>query len=136
MNKTSNGHGEVQGQVQGQCQYQGTAMPDVLNVVGEELHHLSTAVERLHDIVELPGVKDALRNAHCYAVLQGIDHVTQSLAGLSQFLSTLAAAAPGEWILDVEPARQTITLATLSERFRNPITPRAAAFDGDECEFF
>jgi hypothetical protein len=130
MSKKANGHG------QDQANGQGTAMPDVLNVVGEELHHLSTAVERLHDIVELPGVKDALRNAHCYAVLQGIDHVTQSLAGLSQFMSTLATLTPGEWTLDVEPARQTITLATLSERFRNPITPRAAAFDGDECEFF
>jgi hypothetical protein len=113
-----------------------TPMPTVLNVVGEELDHLAAAVERLHDIVELPGLKEALRHAHCLNVIQGIDHVTQNLAGLSDFLTTLAAAVPNDWSLDTREACDVVLIASLSERLRRPDKGRPASPDSDDCEFF
>jgi len=114
-----------------------TPIPILLNVVGEELQHLAVAVERLHTIVELPGVRESLRDAHCFGVVQGIDHVTQHLAGLSEFLSTLATAIPQEWALDTTEACDGILIAALSERLKQPTLPRQAAVAGsDECEFF
>lgn len=113
-----------------------TPMPALLSVVGEELHHLAAAVERLHTIVELPGVKESLRDAHCFGVVQGIDHVTQNLAGLSEFLSTLAAAIPDEWALDTTAACDTVLVASLSERLKRPTSPRPVSSGFDECEFF
>lgn len=113
-----------------------TPMPDLLNVVSEELNHLAAAVERLHDVVELPGVKESLKDARCFNVLQGIDHVTQNLVGLSDFLTTLTAAIPGEWAIDTGQACDVVLIASLSERLRRPAAPRAASSQDDECEFF
>jgi len=112
------------------------AMPELLNVVGEELHHLAVAVERLHDIVELPGVRDSLQCATSLNVLQGIDHVTQHLDVLSNFLTTIAAAAPEDWTLNTTAACDVITIASLSERLRRPAAPRPAQSANDDCEFF
>jgi hypothetical protein len=113
-----------------------TPIPMVLNVVGEELSHLAAAVERLHDIVELPGVRESLREAHCFDVLQGIDHVTQNLVGLSEFLVVLASAIPTEWALDTKPARDVVLLASLCERLKQPTVERPASSGSSECEFF
>lgn len=113
-----------------------TPLPAVLNVVGDELTHLAAAVEQLHDIVELPGVRESLREAHCYNVLQGIDHVTQSLAGLSEFLTVLASSVPSEWALDTTPACDVVLLASLCERLKRPTDARKTASGNNECEFF
>lgn len=113
-----------------------TPLPALLNVVGEELHHLAQAVERLHDIVELPGVKDSLQEAHCLGVLQGIDHVTQNLAGLSEFLSTLTTKMPEDWALDTTAACDVVLIASLCERLKRPAAPRQVSAGFDECEFF
>ncbi len=113
-----------------------TSLPVLLNVVGDELHHLAVAVERLHAIVELPGVKESLRDAHCVGVVQGIDHVTQHLAGLSEFLSTLTTAIPDEWALDTAEACDVVLIASLRERLERPTMPRPTSLECDECEFF
>lgn len=113
-----------------------TPVPLLLSVVGEELSHLAADVERLHDIVELPGVRDSLRAAKCFDVLQGIDHVTQNLAALSEFLTTLAGSAPDAWTIDARAARDVLRIASLCERLKEPALPRQASAGGDECEFF
>jgi hypothetical protein len=113
-----------------------TPLPAVLNAVGEELGHLAVIVERLHAIVELPGVRDSLRQAQCFDVLQGIDHVTQNLVGLSDFVTALSDAAPQEWALDTAPAADLVLVAALCERLKRPGTARMASVGGDECEFF
>ena len=113
-----------------------TPLPALLNVVGEELHHLAATVERLHAIVELPGVRDSLRDAHCVGVVQGIDHVTQNLAGLAEFLSTLAPTIPDDWALDTTAACDVVLIASLGERLRRPSMPRPTSTECDECEFF
>lgn len=113
-----------------------TPIPALLNVVGEELHSLAADVERLHDIVELPGVRESLRRAQCFDVLQGIDHITQNLMGLSEFLKTAATAIPENWALDARAACDGVLLASLSERLKQPTAPRQATPGGDECEFF
>jgi hypothetical protein len=69
-------------------------------------------------------------------VIQGIDHVTQHLAGLSDFLTTLASNTPGEWTLDTGTACDAILIASLSERLRRPHDERQAPHNNDECEFF
>jgi hypothetical protein len=113
-----------------------TPLPTLLAVVGEELHHLAAAVERLHSVVELPGLREALRDAKCTNVLQGIDHVTQNLSGISHFLTTLASDVPDEWSLDTGAACDVVLIASLSERLRRPDAERPASHDNDECEFF
>lgn len=113
-----------------------TPLPALLNVVGEELHHLATAVERLHTIVELPGVRDSLRDAHCVGVVQGIDHVTQNLAGLAEFLANIATAIPEGWALDTTAACDVVLIASLSDRLKRPTMPRPISAGHDECEFF
>lgn len=113
-----------------------TPVPVLLNVVGDELQHLAAAVEQLHAIVELPGVRDSLRAARCFDVLQGIDHVTQNLVNLSEFLAALSTSVPEEWALDTTSACDVVLLAALSERLKQPTAPRAVASGGDECEFF
>jgi hypothetical protein len=113
-----------------------TPIPAVLNAVGEELNHLAVAVERLHAIVELPGVRDSLRQAQCFDVLQGIDEITQNLVGLSEFVTAVAATAPHEWSLDTTAACDLVLVAALSERLKRPGAPRPTSSGRDECEFF
>lgn len=111
-------------------------MQTLLSVVGEELTHLAAAVERLHDVLELSGSKEGIQDARSISVLQGIDHVTQHLSGLSDFFRTLAPEVPGEWEIDTSDASEVVLIATLSERLRRPAMPRPQASDNDECEFF
>ena len=113
-----------------------TPIPALLNVVGEELHSLAVDVERLHDIVELPGVRDSLRQAQCFDVLQGIDHITQNLMGLAEFLKKISTSVPANWALDARAACDGVLLASLSERLKQPDMPRQVRPGGDECEFF
>ncbi|MEI9899733.1 MAG: hypothetical protein WDN31_05815 [Hyphomicrobium sp.] len=113
-----------------------TPVPLLLTVVGEELNQLASDVERLHAIVELPGVRESLRAAKCFDVLQGIDHVTQNLAGLSDFLSTLAATTPDHWAIDTSAACDVLLIASLCERLKRPTMPRPISAGRDECEFF
>lgn len=113
-----------------------TPMPAVLNAVGEELNHLAIAVERLHAIVELPGVRDSLRQAQSFELLQGIDEITQHLVGLSEFVTALGSSAPHEWALDTTPACDLVVVAALCERLKRPGSMRSADAGGDECEFF
>ncbi|WP_210332525.1 hypothetical protein [Hyphomicrobium sulfonivorans] len=113
-----------------------TSIPTLLSVVSDELNFLATDVERLHDIVELPGVRDSLRQAQCFNVLQGIDHITQNLAGLADFLKTVAESAPPAWQIDTRAACDVVLLASLCERLKQPSQPRKVHAGGDECEFF
>lgn len=113
-----------------------TPIPLLLSAVGEELGHLAADVERLHAIVELPGVRESLRKAQCFDVLQGIDHVTQHLSGLSEFLATLSATTPEHWVLDTRAACDVLLIASLCERLKQPAAPRSKATEQDECEFF
>ena len=113
-----------------------TPVPALLNVVADELHSLAVDVERLHDIVELPGVRDSLRQAQCFDVLQGIDHITQNLMGLADFLKKVSTSVPENWGLDARAACDSVLLASLSERLKQPDMPRQARPGGDECEFF
>lgn len=112
-----------------------TSLPTLLSVVSDELNFLASDVERLHDIVDLPGVRDLLRQAQCFNVLQGIDHITQNLAGLAEFLKTVAASAPHTQ-LDTRAACDAVLLASLSDRLKQPSQPRKVHTGGDECEFF
>ena len=112
------------------------AMPVLLTAIGEELRHLANAVERLHDVVSLPGVKVSLQDAEAINVVQGIDHVTQHLAALSEFLATIATDVPEHWSLDTASACDSILIASLSQRLRRPHEPRPSSAANDDCEFF
>jgi hypothetical protein len=111
-------------------------MPDLLSTIGEELEHLASAVERLHQIVELPGVRSSLQDAASLHAVQGIDHVTQHLVALSEFFARISAEVPSHWALDTGEACDRILIATLSERLRHPHAPRRAPQGNDDCEFF
>jgi hypothetical protein len=113
-----------------------TPIPLVLSVVGDELGHLAADVERLHAVVEVPGVREQLRAAQCFDVLQSIDHVTQHLAALSEFLASIAATTPGHWAVDTSAACDGVVLASLCDRLKQPTLPRSKAAGQDECEFF
>jgi len=56
--------------------------------------------------LSLAAVKDA----------QALDLVTQSLAALSQYLSSLAAGAPDGWALDPTASAAALPLASLGDR--------------------
>jgi|HubBroStandDraft_4_1064222.scaffolds.fasta_scaffold1168934_1 hypothetical protein len=111
---------------------------EILGRVAAELRQAAVLIERLPICTEHFKESMGSEDSHYLRAMQGLDHSSQRLSGLADFLSALADRAPAHWHLDTHLASQVVTLAELAKRLK--LTAEAAgesagASSGD-CEFF
>lgn len=91
---------------------------EILVRVAEELREAAVLIERTPICTE--HVKDGIgaEDIGYLRAMQGLDHSSQRLAGLADFLSALADRAPAHWQMDTHLAAQVVTLAELAHRLK------------------
>lgn len=91
------------------------ALPEVLMRIVSELHDVAYLIERIEPTIsntEHPGVLD---EADRIKVLQGIDLAVQKTRGLAEFIDTITAGIPEEWLVDTTIAISLIKLADMQK---------------------
>lgn len=89
------------------------ALPEVLMRIVSELHDVAYLVERIEPQIastENPGV---LNEADRIKVLQGIDLAVQKTRGLAEFIDTITASIPEDWLIDTTVALSLVKLADM-----------------------
>jgi hypothetical protein len=114
-------------------------MTEILVRVAQELRHAAVQIE--HTPIWTQHVREGMgsTDADYMRAIQGLDHSSQSLAGLADFLAALADRAPAHWLIDSVEASKVVALAELASRLSLKLasgeseTPGASSGD---CEFF
>jgi hypothetical protein len=107
---------------------------NVLHRIGLELADISRWLIHMQTIVS-PLVSDT---TSCDTVhqIQNLDHMSQKLTALADFLSALAPETPAHWELDPTAATRVVTLSDLTSRLlaiaEEPVTEVVSG----ECELF
>jgi len=111
---------------------------EILGRVAQELRQAAVLIERTpicsEHVKEGVGVQDS----QYLRAMQGLDHSSQRLAGIADFLTALADRAPAHWHLDTHLAAQVVTLAELAQRLRLSAEGSGESGGGSsgDCEFF
>jgi len=113
------------------------ALPEILMRVVSELHDVAYLIERIEPQLLDLGGSAVLNTPDSVKVLQGIDLAVQKARGLAEFIDTITASIPSEWIVDVTTALSLVKLAdmqkALSAGLRHghsqPLTKAAGDFD-------
>ncbi|MBX9456615.1 MAG: hypothetical protein KL863_11665 [Rhizobium sp.] len=113
------------------------ALPDILMRIVAELHDVAYLIERIEPAI--PSGQDApLGAAERLMVMQGIDLAVQKARGLAEFIDTIAASVPEEFLVDVATALNLVKLADMQKALSGgsmrhghsqPITRAAGDFD-------
>ncbi len=91
------------------------SLPEVLMRIVSELHDVAYLIERMEPQIsssEHPGIMD---EADRVKVLQGIDLAVQKTRGLAEFIDTITAAIPEEWLVDTTIALSLVKLADMQK---------------------
>ena len=112
------------------------SLPEVLMRLVSELHDVAYLIERIE-----PFLSDAndgiIETADRMMVLQGIDLAVQKARGLAEFIDTITADIPSDWMVDVSTALSLVKLADMQKALTNglrhghsqPLSKAAGDFD-------
>lgn len=95
------------------------ALPEVLMRIVSELHDVAYLIERIEPTIsntEHPGV---LAEADRIKVLQGIDLAVQKTRGIAEFIDTITAGIPENWLVDTTIALSLVKLADMQKALSN-----------------
>jgi hypothetical protein len=112
------------------------SLPEVLMRLVSELHDVAYLIERIEpQVLELGGA--GLHSADSVKVLQGIDLAVQKTRGLAEFIDTVTASIPSDWMVDLSTALSLVKLADMQKALANgvrhghsqPLNKAAGDFD-------
>lgn len=87
------------------------ALPDVLMRIVTELHDVAYLIERIEP--QILNDLEAAADADKMMVLQGIDLAVQKTRGLAEFIDTITASIPDNWLVDIGTAVNLVKLADM-----------------------
>ncbi|MGI2032599.1 chemotaxis protein CheT [Rhizobium panacihumi] len=91
------------------------SLPEVLMRLVTELHDVAYLIERIEpQLLEMGGEADVM-SAETVKILQGIDLAVQKTRGLAEFVDTITASIPDEWMVDVSTALSLVKLADMQK---------------------
>ncbi|MGE7370775.1 chemotaxis protein CheT [Neorhizobium sp. NPDC001467] len=91
------------------------ALPDVLMRLVTELHDVAYLIERIEPQLLEIGGPEAGMSAETIKIIQGIDLAVQKTRGLAEFIDTITASIPQEWMVDVSTALSLVKLADMQK---------------------
>jgi hypothetical protein len=113
------------------------SLPEVLMRLVSELHDVAYLIERIEpQLLELGGA-NVLQSPDSMKVLQGVDLAVQKTRGLAEFIDTITADIPSDWMVDVSTALSLVKLADMQKALTNgmrhghsqPLSKAAGDFD-------
>lgn len=91
------------------------ALPEVLMRIVSELHDVAYLIERIEPQLAASGQPGVLAEEDRMKVLQGVDLAVQKTRGLAEFIDTITAAIPEEWLVDTSIALSLVKLADMQK---------------------
>jgi hypothetical protein len=91
------------------------SLPEVLMRIVSELHDVAYLVERIEPQISNTENPGGLEEADRVKVLQGIDLAVQKTRGLAEFVDTITAAIPEDWLVDTTIALSLVKLADMKK---------------------
>ncbi|MFB9950140.1 hypothetical protein ACFFP0_14860 [Rhizobium puerariae] len=113
------------------------SLPEILMRLVSELHDVAYLIERIEpQLIEIGGMS-ILQSPDSMKVLQGIDLAVQKTRGIAEFIDTITATIPGNWMVDVSAALSLVKLADMQKALANglrhghsqPLSKAAGDFD-------
>ena len=103
-----------------------------------ELRQTVAMVEDLENVVGLAIAGVGRAGAHQMLELQKLDHISQKILGVADFLEALGDGLPPTWRVDARKASRRVLLAELGKRLGSPESVEAPASlaVSAECEMF
>ena len=96
------------------------SLPDVLMRIVSELHDVAYLIERIEPQLNAVQSGDHVHDAaERMMVMQGIDLAVQKTRGLAEFIDTITAGIPENWIVDVTTALNLVKLADMQKALSN-----------------
>ncbi|MCF3641740.1 hypothetical protein LXM94_17345 [Rhizobium sp. TRM95111] len=95
------------------------ALPEVLMRIVSELHDVAYLIERIEPQLSNVHGEVLLDANDRMLVLQGIDLAVQKTRGLAEFIDTITASIPEDWIVDVTTALNLVKLADMQRALSN-----------------
>ena len=90
-------------------------LPEILMRIVSELHDVAYLIERVEPhLLELGG-PTVLQHPESLKVLQGIDLAVQKTRGLDEFVDTITATNPTDWMIDMTTAMSLVKLADMQK---------------------
>lgn len=128
----------MQTDYQGHMPHVEEALPEVLMRIVTKLHDVAYLIERIEPQLAGDEGADALANPDKMMLLQGIDLAVQKTRGLAEFIDTITASIPDDWLVDVTTAVSLVKLADMKKALGNgmlrhghsqPLTKAAGDFE-------
>jgi hypothetical protein len=91
------------------------ALPAVLMRIVSELHDVAYLIERIEPQISNAQGPGVITEVDRVKVLQGIDLAVQKTRGLAEFIDTITAAIPEDWIVDTTIALSLVKLADMKK---------------------
>jgi hypothetical protein len=91
------------------------ALPAVLMRIVSELHDVAYLIERIEPQISNTQGPGVITEVDRVKVLQGIDLAVQKTRGLAEFIDTITAAIPEDWIVDTTIALSLVKLADMKK---------------------
>lgn len=91
------------------------SLPEVLMRIVSELHDVAYLVERIEPQISSADHPGVMAEADRMKVLQGIDLAVQKTRGLAEFIDTITAGIPEEWLVDTTIALSLVKLADMQK---------------------
>ena len=95
------------------------ALPDVLMRIVSELHDVAYLIERIEPQLAAVHGDTAEHATERMMVMQGIDLAVQKTRGLAEFIDTITASIPENWVVDVTTALNLVKLADMQKALSN-----------------
>jgi soluble cytochrome b562 len=111
-----------------------TPLADVTMAVQTELTRLAALAVDIQESCGDALVQAAMTQPEILSKAQGLDLLTQHLAGVADFLEALAPQLPRDWSVDTAPAARAVRLSDLSAQLGGG--PVVAALAEDLETFF
>jgi len=113
------------------------ALPEVLMRIVSELHDVAYLIERVEPQLLEMGGANVLGSPDAMKILQGIDLAVQKTRGLAEFIDTITASIPDNWLVDVTTALNLVKLADMQKALSSgvrhghsqPLSKAAGDFD-------
>ncbi|WP_026613238.1 chemotaxis protein CheT [Ensifer aridi] len=89
------------------------SLPDVLMRIVTELHDVAYLIERIEPQLLADDDATPADATDKMMVLQGIDLAVQKTRGLAEFIDTITASIPDDWLVDISTAVNLVKLADM-----------------------
>jgi hypothetical protein len=98
-----------------------------LRRTSRELRKTMAMVEDLEQVVGLAIALAGGADAEQMLELQKLDHISQKILGVADFLDALTKSMPGDWVVDAKTASRCVLLAELGVRLGDGDVPSQAS---------